>query len=248
MAIALGTSLAAAGDTANGTSYTTASLVPGAGRLVIAVVSASATTAETTCTLSGGGVTTWAEETALAKPYNTVATANRKIWVFRAQQTSYSASAAATITLGTSSSGCAHSIFDVSGALDDIANNGAACIINRVTNASDTGATSGSVTLGLSSSSANRPVSAFSHLATEVASPATSWTEIADVSYSVPANALETQIRTDAFSTAAAATWATSVVWGGVAFELVAASVSSLLPQQQRVRSSLQAMSRAGNF
>jgi hypothetical protein len=78
------------------------------------------------------------------------------------------------------------------------------------------------LTLAAASAIDNRAVSAFAHGWDEVSTPANNWTEIHDVHYASSALGFHTQWRSDVFDTAASSSWGTSVMAGGMAFEIVA--------------------------
>lgn len=114
---------------------------------------------------------------------------------------------------------CRLSFFQITGAKED------GLITAAFTNASTGNGTglSGAVTLGVASHANNRPIAAFYHEANEATTPG--WTELDDLAGVAPVTGFNTQYKDDAFSTAASASWASSVDWVGLAVEVIAATV-----------------------
>lgn len=109
----------------------------------------------------------------------------------------------------------------------DLSGGAVAAIVQSVVTALAATGTSGSLTLAAAGNAANRPISAWAHRANEVTTPATNWTEIDDGQFptTAPSSSAECQWRSDAFDTAAAASWTTSIGFAGIAAELKASLV-----------------------
>ena len=146
------------------------------------------------------------------------ATSTRTLALFGANA-SGATSGITTVTFANTQLGCTVSFFHATGV--DLASGVAAAFVQNVSN-SGTG-TAGSVTLAAASATKNRAISGWCHLANEVTTHATNWTEADDLAGIGHMRGSQTQYRTDAFDTAAAATWTTSSAWGGIAAELKAA-------------------------
>ena len=83
--------------------------------------------------------------------------------------------------------------------------------------------TTGTVTFSARSRTTNTQLTFWCHLADEVTTPMSGWTETsgADASFASPATGVEAEFRQDGtFNTSCTATWTTSSAWRGVGLEL----------------------------
>jgi hypothetical protein len=211
-------------NSADQTSYANSSWTPPADGMIVVFVVSQRVGGPDTPTISGNGLT-WAQ---IGTPL-TFST-SRRLTLFGADATGSSAGVTTIDFGGNTQTFCNASFFHVTGA--DLSGGVAAAFVQTPTG-SDTG-TTGSVTLAAAGNAANRPISAWFHLANEATTP--TWTEIDDLAGASPVRGLETQYRDDAFDTAAAASWATSSGWGGMAAE-IKATVAGTTPVM--VRSSM---------
>jgi hypothetical protein len=160
----------------NGTVFNGGVIVPTNGNLAVAFAMERCTTETppTTCTVTGGGVTTWdpvGEAVYALSPQH-------KMWAFRAQQTTYGASAQVTFTFGVAAVEVGFTVMDFSGCYDDTANNGLRAV-------SWVGSAQGSLGSSFSysvtpSASVNRPLAVTCSNDFWGMNPKTGWTELAD--------------------------------------------------------------------
>lgn len=221
MAISI-TSLTSGASTTNTTTYTTASISPASGQVIVAWFGASgiATDIANTCSGLGG---TWVTQGHL---YPAAGLTNRQLTLFTC--TNYSGSG--TLTFGNTDS-CTNgvwSVFLVSGA------NTTTPIVagSFVTNTSGASNVSTlSVTLNSPADSNNRPIAFYcgDNNTTNFISPRTNWTEIHDFGTINPSLAADTQWRSDAFETTASGTWTDGVTYftAIMAAEVAAASTGT---------------------
>lgn len=221
MAIAI-TALSSIASGVDADSYATAAFTPGASRLLVACYDAVKNGAPPTPTVTGhDSGTAWALITSIE--WDNVAAARYKLFLFACRTGSSPSSATVTFDHGASAAmtGAAGSIYEVTGA--DEVNGLTQTFVQTVVSAANlAAATSLSLTLAAAGHADNRPFSCFVHESAQVKTPRASWTEIHDVSHSSPLHALETQWRSDAHETTASASWASSVLHGGMAFEVKA--------------------------
>lgn len=198
------------------TSYVNSSWTPPASGLILVFVCSARSGGPDTPTISGNSLT-WTQIAAFT--WGT----SRNIVLFGANA-SGSTTGATTIDYGgNTQTFCNASFFHVTDV--DLSGGVAAAVVQTVTNSGS--GTSGTVTLAAAGNSNNRPISCFAHLANEGKTAQTSWTELDDLFGSTPIRGLETQYRDDVFDTAAAASWSSSVSWGGMAAELKATTAKA---------------------
>jgi hypothetical protein len=212
-------------DTTDGTVFTTASLTATGGiDGVLAFISwSSGSTMPTYPTLTGMGLT-WALLSDGVNNghhlYDNTATTRNAMAVYKGTGTP--SAGAVTITFASTATACGWAFIEIDGATPTLT-------VEQIvkTTAEPASATSGAITLAAAADALNRPFSFWHHQAAEATVPQTSWTELADGSYSSSSGGYEVQWRSDQFDTAAAASWVTSQTYGGVAFELVEASAAA---------------------
>jgi len=207
--------------TTNLTSYASASWTPPTADLLIVFCqnSAASAAAAVTPTVSGNSIT-YVEIATVINDIN-------RISLFAANLSGATAGATTFAFAGNTQTTFRASFFQATGV--NLTGGVAAAFVQKPTN-SGAAATSGSVTLAAAGHADNRPISGFYHLANEQSTPRTSWTELDDLRLGTPAATLETQYRSDAFETTASATWATSVIWAGIAAELKATLAAGKAP------------------
>lgn len=219
------TSLTSGADTTNTTTYTTASISPEPGQVIIAWFGASgiATDIANTCSGLGG---TWVTQGHL---YPAAGLTTRQLTLFTC--TDYSGSG--TLTFGNTDS-CTNgvwSVFLVSGA------NTTTPIVpgSFVTNTSGASNVSTlSVTLNAAANAANRPIHFYcgDNNTTNFIDPKTNWTEIHDFGTTTPSLAADTAWRSGGFDTTAQGTWTDSITYftAIMAAEVAAATESAYAP------------------
>lgn len=227
MAISV-TSRDSGSSTTNSTTYTTGTVTPAAGDLLVVIVCMGGIGADTTSTVSGLSGT-WTNQ---GHFYDTIGIGSTTYDVIVCSDWSGSG----TLTLGNtdSATACLWSIFSVTGA--DNANPVVSGSFKSVQNNSTNNLT---ITLNAAADADNRPFSAWAknNNALGTLTPQTSWTEIHEVAIGAPNTTFETQWRSDQFDTAAKVTFSDGTFAGsGIAFEIaVAAAVvtdDSPVPQQ----------------
>jgi len=95
------------------------------------------------------------------------------------------------------------------------------------------------ITLGAALRADSRPYATYAAASAQIMAPNTSWTEIAEEGISdvsIADHGMETQWRSDAFSTSANATWADPHACAGIAFEIAAGTMADY---QQAMRDSM---------
>lgn len=214
------TTLAHNASTTNATSYTTASITPGANALILAAIVQHTTTVTppTTPTLSGNGLT-WVQVN--TETYGTVATPHIRVTVFRAMGASPTAGAV-TISCGADTqNNCAWSIDQFDG-VDTTGTNGSGAVVQSQINNSST--TSVSVTLGAFASANNATYGAFGCGSNGVVWTAgTGFSALFNHPSGLEDENLLTEWRTDNSTTVnASATGTTSM--GGIGLEIAASA------------------------
>lgn len=222
MAIAT-TNLVTDSTDTDATSYTTASFLPTASSLLIAAYDVQRTTSNPTTPTVSGGSLTWE---LIAEDLWADAATDRKFFIYAAQASGSPSSMAVTFDHGaTTMIGAEWSVFQVTGS--DVANGVVQCFVQVPILASNTAATSATITLNDPASADNRPFMMAVHAANETTAERANWTPIGTTSHGAPNNALGTQWRSDVFETTASASWSTSAVKGAVAWEIKAGAASS---------------------
>ena len=205
------------------TSYANTAWTPPNSLIVLVVYSREVSALNTVDSVTGNGIT-WTQIATVTWGSGNI----HRLTLFGANG-SGATNEATTIQYGADTQiGCIASFFEVTGA--DLSGGVAAAFVQAPTN-SGAAALSGSVTLAAAGNSNNRPIAAFMHAANEVTTFATNWTELDDLAGAAPVRGVDTQYRSDAYDTAAAASWATSAVWGGIAAEIKAAGGGTVFEQ-----------------
>ena len=200
-------------STTDGNSFTTASVSPGAGRLMLVWIVQTATTANGPSSFTG----TFAGTLTQVATFGVAAT---RISLYRYLKTSSPDSGTITINFsaGDATTGCAWSIVEY-GNVNTSGSNGAGAIVQNVAAAGGSGTTT-TITLAAFEHANNVHAYGLTHGANEATTPGTGFIERGDTSYATPATALETA---DAVNdTTADPSWATSVVPRYIAVEVKA--------------------------
>lgn len=220
--------LATAGSGTDGTSFSSASITPTAGRLIIASYAASRTDniEPTTPTTTGNGLT-WVDIDSFY--YNTDQGARDEKMFLVAANTGGSPSAGAvTFSHGATTHHAANwTIFECDGT--DVGNGVAQCFVQVVKSTTNTAATSVTVTLASATHSDNRPFHVNVHHQEELVTPRANWTEIGDAGNNNPDVHTESQWRSDTFETTTSASWTGNVRRGAWAFEIKASGAGAPL-------------------
>ena len=201
-------------------SYNTASITPGANRLILVAVMNSDVAPVTVPTLSGNGLTYVQVAT---RDYDTDASPARVVTLFRAMGAAPSAGAITIDFGGTNQNGCAWHVCEFDG-VDTSGTNGSGAIVQAPTDFNDTTGTSSSVTLAAFGDATNNAAFvAKMHNRAEAATEETGWTELSDVNYINPdvGSAVAWRLGEDLSATYS---WATTGRWGSIAAEIKAAA------------------------
>lgn len=202
------------------TSYVTASITPGANRLILAAVANTRATIPAAPTLSGNGLT-WVEVVTFDYP----AVATVRVSLFRAMGAAPSAGAV-TIDLDVlTHTGCHWAILEFDG-VDTGGTNGSAAVVQNAINEVDAGATSLTVTLAAFGSADNATFGMFQHSRNEGKTPGAGFTELSDNFHATPGSGMETEWRADN-DTSVDASWVNLAGAGGIAIEIKAAAVGA---------------------
>lgn len=205
-------------DSTNAASYATPSVTPGANRLILVAVENNRIGGATTPTLSGNGLTWVAIDN---QPFS--ATNNYLITLFRSMGASPSTGAITADFGGVNQTGCAISVAEFDG-VDTSGTNGSGAVVQSAKN-SGLLVASLTVTLAAFGDVNNGAYSCFGANITGGIAPDTGWSEIHDVTYTIPNTELETQWRNDN-DTTAVGTPAVGADMGGIAIEIKAAAVA----------------------
>lgn len=205
-------------STSNSTSYTTGTVTPTAGDLLVAIVMMEGIGADVTSTVSGLSGT-WTNR---GHFYDTTGIGTTTYDVVTCSNWSGSG----TLTLGNtdSATACLWSIFSATGA-----DNSSPVVAGSFKTVANNAASSLSITLNAAANANNRPFSAWgkNNNAINTLTPQTNWSEIHEVAIGAPNTTFETQWRSDQFDTAAGVTFSDGTFAGsGVAFELAAVAAS----------------------
>lgn len=209
------TLLTSGGTGTDATSHTTASITPTANRLVlVCVVSRCGAGAAVIPTVTGCGMT-WVVEESLSRSLEGLS-------VTRGMSASPSAGSL-TLDFGAqTATGCDWIVIEFDD-VDTSGSNGSGAVAQSESAGSATTATSGLVTLGAFASANNGTFGLFTHRAAEPTDPGTGFTEIADISSTLPPIALMAMWRADN-ATTVDASWASTQHWVGIGLELVKAA------------------------
>lgn len=202
-------------DNSDLSSYSTASITPGANKLILAAVMNTYTSTATLPTLTGNGLT-WVQVATVLMG----AGSRGRVTLFRAMGASPSAGAVTADYGGVVQTSCLIQVIEIDG-IDTSGTHGSGAIVQSPTN-NGSGVTSLTVTLAAFASANNGAFAAFGLRNNATVTPDTGWTEIYDANVTTPNTALETQWRADN-DTTAVATPSTASDMGGIAVELKAA-------------------------
>lgn len=220
------TTLADASSTTDGTTYTTASISPTAGRLLL-VFAHLAGIGTATATSVSGLSGTWANIGGSFR-YNTNYDLSAH-WC-----TNYTGTGTLTITNADSATHGLWTVVEVNGA-----DTTTPIVASSFKTSSPGSVNSVSITLNAAANSANRPFAAYGcdNNTAGQAAPRASWTEFSDRGVSTPTGVLQTQWRADAFETTASVTWTGGpYTSAGIAFEVAAAAAGGSLALPTRPR------------
>jgi hypothetical protein len=210
------TNLTNANDTdQNDTSYTTASISPGANRLLILAVDATPSDGTAVApTVTGNGLT-WVEFGAGGE----YGTSDRAVWLFRAMGASPSAGAV-TMDYGavnqTNTNWSINEFTDV----DTTGTNGSGAIVQTVKDLSSTSGTSVTVNLAALGSANNMAFGAFSHAAAEAKTVGSGFTALSNTGNITPSISLMCEYQLNV--TTVDASWSTNQARGVIAVEIKA--------------------------
>lgn len=195
------------------TSFATASITPGANRLVLATVLNVRLAGSPTVPTASGNSLTWVQvDTVL---FDTIAAPIIRLTTFRALGTP--TTGAITFDFGgVTQDDCAWTVSECTG-VDTSGTNGSGAVVQSANNRVDA-ATVLTVTLGAFGSGANGAYSVFANGNNESTSPDSGWTELDDQSF------MESQWRADN-DTTASGTIASNGAIGGIALEIRASTL-----------------------
>lgn len=205
----------------DGTVFTTASVTPGANRLILLALYGARTDANPLAapTISGNGLT-WEQVVLIGGPTGNV---TRGLVLFRAMGSAPSAGAI-TITWPTTMGYCFWTVEEFDG-VNTGGSDGSAAVVQSATGESSTNVTSGSVTLGAFANAADDVAYAvFAHHANEATTPEAGYTELSDQAalYEFARGvADEWRVGED---TAVTASWTTSSQYVAIAIEVTVAT------------------------
>lgn len=212
------------GDSSNAdaTSYVTGSITPTASRLAVACynsVNLTEAVDPTQPTVSGNGLSWQIVDTFVWRTFG-----DRYRLTIAAADTGVSPSAGGvTFDHGSQTQEAAEwSIFELNGT--DVANGVPECFVQFVHSTVNASGSSLSLTLAAAGAADNRPFLAMAHASSGGITPRADWTEVHEGVSTAPNTAIETQERLDTFETTASATWTGTVGYGGIAFEVKAAT------------------------
>jgi len=220
------------GSGTDATSYATASVTPGANRLIVVAVLNSKSTTPDTPTLSGNGLTYVQIATVT---FQTIASPQKRLTLFRAMGASPSAGAITIDMGGVTQSGCAWSVSEFDG-VDTSGTDGSGAVVQSATNSVDS---SGSldVTLAAYGDGTNHAAyGAFGANSTEVQNAEAGWTEISEATHATPSTVLHTVwlLGPGADVTVHNDSATTTLRRGGIAIEIKVAAVAGGQPTAKR--------------
>lgn len=228
------TNRASNGDTSNATTYTSASFTPGTGgSLLVACFAATRGSGANpdipSVSDTLGTHLTWVQVADFL--YGSIGANRYRMTIFAARAPAIPSAMQVIPTYAGALTGCAWSIFEVTGT--DVANGVYPnCFPQAVNTAANSTGASASVTLSAAGNAANRAFLFAAHNANEVYALATNWVGIGSGNYASPAMAVQSQWNSTAFDTNPNTSWATSAVFGMIGLEikaLVAAPTYSLI-------------------
>jgi hypothetical protein len=214
------TELTSGADTASSDTYATASVTPGANKLILACIAWSASSDIGPPALSGNGLT-WVLEDQVVES----ATGNRELAIFRAMGASPSAGAVTIDPPSADVTGLTWAIYEVGG-VDTSGTNGSGAVRQSEVNSSAS-ATSLTVTLAAFGSANNGTFGFFAFPSSVgVWTPGSGFTGLSTDSYSTPAHMSFAEWRDDNDTTVDASHNQSATAIGGIALELVAPSAA----------------------
>lgn len=212
------TLLTSGSSTTDTTSYATASITPGANKLILAWVVPVRNSGTTgTVTLSGNGLTWTQVRTEIGS------TVSMRGALFRAMGASPTAGVV-TITTSAQSNGCTWILSEFDGVVTTGTDGADAVVQSNGTNSAS--ATSLSVTLSAFADAGNATFGAFGHRNSDAVTGGSGFTEIADVLGTGPDSGSQTEWRADN-DTSVDASWTNATVCVAVAVEIKAAVTST---------------------
>lgn len=218
MAITL-TALTSGESDVDATSQATASITPGANRLVLATITTQGGGPPATPTATGNGLT-WVQVATVT--YNTVADPFKRITLFRAMGSAPSAGAV-TFDFGAETQvRFAWSVVESNNEVDTGGTNGSAAVVQSATNNANA-VTSLTVTLAAFGSANNATYGAFGISVIEVQAPGAGFTEIHDIGPAAETIRIHTEWRSDNDTTVDQSS-VTAADRGGIAIEIKAAA------------------------
>lgn len=216
--------LTTAASSTDASSYTTASITPGANRLILAWVEHVRSPLGNTPTLSGNGLT-WVFVASVDF------TSTRRLNLFRAMGSSPSAGTVTIDFAGQSQLNCLWSIIEFDG-VDTGGTHGSAAVVQAVTN-SAVGGTSFTVTLGAFSSTQNATAGGFADDDNTIGiSPGSGFTELGEVTADSNGH-LQSEWRVENDTSVDVSKTTAPPNWGGIAVE-IRASDPGIIPLVRR--------------
>lgn len=218
------TNRASNGDTSNATTYTSASFTPGTGgSLLVACFAATRGSGANpdipSVSDTLGTHLTWVQVADFL--YGSIGANRYRMTIFAARAPAIPSAMQVIPTYAGALTGCAWSIFEVTGT--DVANGVYPnCFPQAVNTAANSTGASASVTLSAAGNAANRAFLFAAHNANEVYALATNWVGIGSGNYASPAIAAQSQWNSTAFDTNPNTSWSTSAVFGMIGLEIKA--------------------------
>lgn len=212
--------LTASFDNTDAQSYNTASVSPGANKLILVTVGIRNYSAVNlgTLSLSGNGLT-WVE--VATTTYSSVASGQSRISIFRSMGASPSAGAITVTVSGSGNASCQWSVDEFDG-VDTSGTNGSGAIVQSAVNQSDNCTSGLTVTLAALGDAANNAV--YAGFGTDDAQNLTEGSGYTELAAAVGEDALETQYKVPGTTTPNATNFASFGDGGGVAVEIKAAA------------------------
>ena len=212
--------LTASFDNTDAQSYNTASVTPGANRLILVAVGIRNYSAVNlgTITLSGNGLT-WVE--VATTTYSSVASSQSRISVFRSMGTSPSAGAITITVSGSGNASCQWAVDEFNG-VDTTGTNGSGAVVQSATNRSDNCTSGLTITLAALADAVNNAV--FAAFGTDDAQNLTEGSGYTELSAVVGEDALETQWKLPGTTTPNATNFASFGDGAGIAIEIKASA------------------------
>mgnify|MGYP007031186217 CR=1 FL=1 len=209
-----GYNLVANSSSTDASNYTTASISPGANRLILAAVASTFSSLPNAPTLSGNGLT-WVQIATIT--FNTVATPLSRLTVFRALGAAPTTGAVTIAFAGQVQLNCLWGIAEFTN-VDTSGTNGSGAVVQSATNRGNA-ATNLSVTLAAFASFSNATYGAFSTDLNEAVSSGLGFSSLSDGGTSTPTQRRKTEWRNEN-DTLVDATATNPADWGGIAIEI----------------------------